>query len=151
MSRPIESDFDFYIGLLNHQPGDLVLFDFQHTGKARSARVLLQEPPRPDGRQLALLKLGVELDPLDSNKARLLGVHADTGVYVARVEAGGPAHHARIMASDILTVLGRYYVTNLDEVGQILDGTHSNERLYVQILRVEGDVIYRDWAYLTIR
>ncbi len=148
---PVESDFEFYIQLLGHRPGEVVLLDAERSGMQRTARVLLQERPRPDGKQLAEKKLGISLEPLTRASARQLGLRVNTGLLITKVQRASPAHREGIARGDILTALGRYYVTDLDEVGQILDGKGAGDRIYIRILRVEGDGIYRLDAHLTVR
>ena len=48
--RPIKSDFDFYLEVVGHQPGDQILFNLSRSNGPMTARVLLQERPRPDGK-----------------------------------------------------------------------------------------------------
>ena len=139
----IRSDFDFYIRMLDHRPGQVVVLDTQRAGTEQSARVRLQEPPRPDGAKLALGKLGMTLSPLTPSAAHKLGLPANAGLLIAAVERGGPAHHEGIEAGDILTILGRFSVSTLEEVGLILADVRPREQVYIRILRLEEGVFYR--------
>ena len=149
--KPVASDFEFYIAMLGHQPGEAVLLDAKRSGLSRTARVLLQEPPRPDGKQLALEKLGIELEELTRAKARRLGLRANRGLLITAVERGGPAHREGIAGGDILTRLAGFSVSDLDFVGQLLDGDKEGIQTQIRILRMEDGVFYRYYTYVTLR
>ena len=148
--RQVDSDFDFYFSLLSKRPGQLVSLNTQRSGTERVARVLLQERSRPDGKQLALQKLGITLEPLTRAGAKRLGLRVNGGLLVASVRRGGPAKQEGIESGDILTALGRFYVSSLDEVGQILEAAQPGSKIYVRILRLEAGGLYRYYTYATI-
>ncbi len=147
----VDSDFDFYMRLLGHLPGQVVSLEAQRSGSPRTARIRLQEPPRPDGKILATEKLGITLSPLSQADARRLRLQSNAGLMIDGAESGGPAHREGIAAGDILTRLGRYGVSDLDEVGLILDEAQAGEQIYVRILRLERGKLYRYYTYVTLR
>lgn len=149
--RAIQSDVEFYLELMKHQPGERVVLDRQRSGKTDSALVLLQEPPRPDGRQLAEQKLGVKLEPLAPELARSLGLGSGSGLLVAEVERGGPAHLVRVAPGDILTSLNGYAVRDLNSVGQILADAQAGQRMPIRIIRQEGGLLFADGTYMSLR
>ncbi len=147
----VESDFEFYMQLLDHQPGQVVSLEAQRSGSSRTARIRLQEPPRPDGAKLAAARLGITLSPLSNENARRLGLRSNAGLMIKGVQSGSGAQNEGIAAGDILTALGRYYVSDLDEVGLILDEAQAGQQIYVRILRLEQGKLYRYKTYLTLR
>ena len=147
----VESDFDFYMQLLDHQPGQIVSLETQRSGSPRTARIRLQEPPRPDGAKLATQRLGITLSPLSRVDARRLRLQSNAGLMIDDAERGGPAQREGIAAGDILTALGGYYVKDLDEVGSILDQAQAGDQIYVRILRLEQGKLHRYYTYVTLR
>ncbi|MCH8912994.1 MAG: trypsin-like peptidase domain-containing protein [Planctomycetes bacterium] len=147
----VESDFDFYMQLLDHQPGQIVSLETRRSGSPRTARIRLQEPPRPDGAKLATQRLGITLSPLSRVDARRLRLQSNAGLMIDDAERGGPAQREGIAAGDILTALGGYYVKDLDEVGSILDQAQAGDQIYVRILRLEQGKLHRYYTYVTLR
>jgi S1-C subfamily serine protease len=147
----LDSHLDYYLEMLGHRPGEKVQLDLTRAGVARRVSVLLQDRVPPDGAELARRMLGIELAPLPERLARQVGLRTSTGMVIAKVERGGPADRIGIKPLDVLERLDRYYVADTDEVGQILDATKSGERIFVGILRPEGQFIYRDGEFLITR
>lgn len=147
----LDSHLDYYLEMLGHRPGEKVQLELTRAGVARRVSVLLQDRVPPDGAELARRKLGIELAPLPERIARQVGLRTSTGMVIAKVERGGPADRIGIKPLDVLERLDRYYVADTDEVGQILEATKSGERIFVGILRHEGQLIYRDGEFLITR
>ena len=147
----VGSDFDFYMQLLGHRPGQVVSLEAERSGSPRTARIRLQEPPRPDGKTLAAERLGITLSPLSRADARRLRLQSNAGLMIEGAESGGPAHREGIAAGDILTRLGRYGVSDLDHVGLILDEAEVGEQIHVRILRQEQGKLYLYFAHVALR
>ena len=137
--------------LLDHQPGQVVSLEAQRSGSPRTARIRLQEPPRPDGAKLAAEKLGMTLSPLSQDDTRRLRLQSNAGLMINDVRSGWPAHREGIAAGDILTRLGRYGVSDLDVVGLILDEAQPGDQIHVRILRLEQGKLYLYYTYVTLR
>ncbi|MCH8964089.1 MAG: trypsin-like peptidase domain-containing protein [Planctomycetes bacterium] len=150
-SKRVESDFDFYMQLLGHRPGQVVSLETLRSGSRRIARIRLQEPPRPDGAKLASEMLGMTLSPLSPQDARRLRLRSNAGLMIDRVQSSGPAHREGIAAGDILTRLGRYGVSDLDHIGLILDEAQAGDQIHVRILRLEQGKLYLYYTYVTLR
>ncbi len=149
--QPVHSSLDTFLSLLGHRPGDTVVLDFLRAGKPRSTQVRLQERLRPDGKQLAVDRLGLVLAPLSTQAARSMNLPKDYGLIVTEVLPHGPADAIKMLPGDILISLDDQYVDDLDELGRILDGRRPGAQLYIRILRVEGPLIYGHGAMLTLR
>ena len=54
---------------------------------------------------------------------------------ITGVVTGAPAHRLGIRRGDVVFQLGRWYVTDLDTVGAILEDVRPGERLRIGILR----------------
>ncbi len=46
-------------------------------------------------------------------------------------------------AGDILEALGRYYITTLDELGQVLEFVDTGDRINIPVLRIDPPNVYR--------
>ncbi|MCG3137959.1 MAG: Periplasmic serine endoprotease DegP [Phycisphaerae bacterium] len=147
----LSSDAEFYFELLRYKPGQTLTLDLQHEQQERSVQIKLLDRPRPDGGQLAWSKLGLRLEPLPDELAKTLRIHSASALLIKEVEKNSPAERIGIVAGDVLTLLGGFYVSNLDEVGQILESINSGEKLSIAILRIEGNILYRDGANITAR
>jgi serine protease Do len=147
----VESELDYHLEMIGHRPGDEVTLGLARKGRPQLVRVRLQERPLPDGRKLALQKMGVTLEPIDQRTAHSLGVKTDTGLHVAGVQPASPAAQIRVLPGDILTALGRQHVSDLTRVGRILEDADPGQRLFICIIRVERNIAYRDCDYVIVR
>ncbi len=137
---------DVLFELIDHHPGDRLLFGLRRNGRTINSRISLDAPPRPDGVRLAAERLGLELQPLPPQSSRDL-----RGLIVTQVERRGPAGKAGIHVGDILTVLDQYFVRSIDDVGLILEDIEEGTQVYMRILRAETGVYWRDWTYVKVR
>jgi serine protease Do len=148
----VGSTLDLAFALLDFEPGNRIAFQVQcEDGSVQMKSTRLQQPPPSDGRKLAEDKLGITLAPLTRALKSELNLHRQGGLLIAKVEKSGPAGRVGVKPGDILTVLDRYYVTSLEEAGQLLERTASGDRMRIRILRIEQDVIYRDSATVVLR
>ena len=70
---------------------------------------------------------------------------------VTGVERGGPAERLGIRRGDVVFQLGRWYVTDTDRLGAILEDVRAGEAMRIGIVRgiVRGNV--RAWATIRAR
>ncbi len=152
--RPAATALDYYFDLIDRNAGDTVTLHLNHDGTERKVRVLLQEKLPPNGEELAWEKLGLKLQPLTAETAKSMRLRPDAGLLIAEIHPNGPSDIG-IVRNDVLTFIGRYHVTDLNEVGDLLKDTKSGDKIYVEILRVDqqnGTVaMYRDGATVRIR
>ena len=83
---------------------------------------------------------------LVSKRSRLSGFSSlaeGKGLLIVAVSAGSPAGEIGIEEGDILEALGRYYVTTLDELGEILEFVDTGDRINISVLRVDPPTVYR--------
>lgn len=147
----VRSNIEFYFEMIGLRPGNRVRLIVERDGVRQPLRALLQERPRSDGGRLAWQKMGVRIRPLTSREARQRQLPVNAGLLITDVEPNSPAEDIRMRRGDVLTVLGRWHVNDLDEVGLLLEHTKPGDRAHVEILRTEGHIIYRDGANLTLR
>lgn len=149
--KPVRSAADFYLGLLEHQPGDVVRLEYARDGRSLHADVKLDASPKLDGKQLALKLFGVSVDNLSEKAARNLGWARNEGVVVTTVEADSPAAKAGLQPGDLLYTLGSYRLQNVDQFGSLLEDVQSGARADVGFVRMfrsrarllEGEIVAR--------
>ncbi len=54
-----------------------------------------------------------------------------------------PAHEIGMEPGGILEALGRYYVTTLDELDQVLEFVDTGDRINISVLRIDPPTVYR--------
>ncbi|MHC5002418.1 MAG: trypsin-like peptidase domain-containing protein [Planctomycetota bacterium] len=140
---PVREGVDFFIGLIGKSPGDAVRLGLERDGRPLSCTLVLDERPMPDGAELASTRLGIVVEPLPASLARELRLPGESGLLVVDVEPGGPADRVALRRRDILVALGRYYVSSVDELGQLLEQVDRGDEMAVSVLRVERGRTYR--------
>jgi serine protease Do len=135
--RPVREGIDFDIALINRKAGETLLLDLKRGEKTIQTALRLQQRPKPDGRELAESRLGVEVVPLSEEVAEALDLPSSRGLVIGEIEPGGPGDRAGVARRDILLALGRHYVSTLDDLGQILEALEPDETVEVRVLRIE--------------
>jgi len=134
--RRIAEGVDYYIELIGTSPGSKLELAAQRGRESYSTTVTLGERPKPDGVRLAREKLGLMLEPLPEKIAGQLRLPGNAGLYVTDVQVGGPAYKVGVEPSDVLVAIGRHYVSDMDDVGELLDAIDSGERVDFVLLRM---------------
>jgi serine protease Do len=135
--RPVCEGIDFYIALIGRKQGDVINLKVDRESKERVATITLAGRPLPDGTQLAIERLGVEVAPLTDDVAQMLGMTGSRGLIVARVEEGSPAAELGLTRRDVLVAIGRHSVDNIEDLGQLLEVIKPGEKVPVTVLRIE--------------
>ncbi len=143
--QEVENGIDYYVRLMQEQPGETVRLDVRRGDRTMEVEMPLKVIPVPDGRKLAKDLLGLELGPVPANLRRELDLPDNVGLVVERVDRGGPADYAEIERGDLMLRINRMPVTTLDEVGLALEGANSSEQVVVEGIRWRSDPAFR-WA-----
>ncbi len=133
---PVRYGVDFDIALIGKEAGEDVRLELLRDGRALDRRLTLDGRPAPDGSVLAERKLGIEAYPLPERVAKELALPGGAGLLVVNVEPDGPASRIGIARRDVLLSLGRWHVSSLDELGQLLETADAGEEVAVSVLRV---------------
>jgi serine protease Do len=135
--QPVRQGMDVDFALIGRKPGDVVALRVQRDGRPVQARLRLGARPAPDGLELARQKLGLDLHPLPEEVARQLGLPNAAGLLVVKVEPGGPADRIGLERRDVLLSLGRYPLSTLEDLGQLLESAPSGEEIPLALVRVD--------------
>ena len=98
----------------------------EHTISARIAKLESDGTRLADAKSAGHGKLGLQVQDLDSQTARQLGVDANKGVVVVGVQPGSPADHASIRQGDVIVEINRKAVKSAsdlkEEIAKVPDG-----------------------------
>ena len=142
-NQPITKSVDFFIGLINKQPGDQIPLTFDRKGRRFQSTMTLAAKPKPNAVQLAKEKLGLDVEDLDPAVAKRLGIRTSVGLFIAGVDDAGPANTSRIRGGDLLFQVDRSQVTSMDDLGLILETIKPGTVIRVMVLRLTQQGVYR--------
>lgn len=149
--RPIREGIEFCIALIGCRPEQVIDLQVRRAGRLVDAKMVLKSRPRPDGAQLAMEKLGLDVQELQPEVAEALGLAGVSGLLVSGVEPGSPAEQTGLQRRDVLIGIGRHSVASLDDLGQLLEVVRSGEALPITVLRVDRRMKVRLSGELTAR
>lgn len=133
--RRVQGPVDFYVSMLEREAGDTVALKLIRDGKPTTTKVTLAPVPRPDGKQLAAKHLGLTLADVKDRAARQFRWDKQ-GVMIVAVEPNSPAAREDIQPGDLLVSMGRYWITDIDQVGSLLTGISQGAAVDVGIRRL---------------
>jgi serine protease Do len=141
--QPLRHAIDYHIALLGRKAGEPIPMQVQRQGKAVALSLTPDARPRPDGTRLLRERFGIVGEPLTRKMASALNLPSVQGLMVQRVEDGSPADQIGLERGDVIDSLGRYQITSMDDVGELLENVQAGQSVRVEILRVSGRVVYR--------
>jgi serine protease Do len=130
--RKLRDGIDYYVRLLEQEPGHAIQLTFTRGGKTRSAEVALEPIPLPDGQRLAWTLLGAELVPVSESARRRYGLSRDVGFVVNRLERDGPADHSGIVEGDLILNVNRVLVESSEDLGLALEDVTPGKRVLLE-------------------
>ncbi len=133
--KPVAEEFCFRRLIVEHKPGDTVVFGVRRRGRAVAVKVKLERIPEPSPRGLAKKKLGIDVQDITADLANALGLQEKSGVLISGVEQSGPAGAAGLRRSDALVYVGRARLTTVRGLGPLLKDLKAGSRLPVIIVR----------------
>jgi S1-C subfamily serine protease len=119
--NPIRQIPDFVCGMTGAKADDRISLTVSRQGKRITKSIKLTARPKPDGAKLARELFGLTLRKIDRKLARELSLSSSRGLVVVGIEAGSPAQKLGIDLKDIIFQIERFYVTDLDSLGVILE------------------------------
>ena len=144
--RPLGDLFDFFMQIVQHQPGDVVALVVERGGQALDIQFTLGRHPQPSPGELLQEKFGLTGSDLTPEMARRRGTAVDFGVYAAQIAPDGPAHRAGLERGDVIIQIGSNPVRNLRDAAAALRTTIAGERVVVVIVRQD----YRAFTRVTV-
>jgi serine protease Do len=138
----LRNGIDYYVHLLDEEPGRQVQLAVQRGQQTLDLSVPLEAVPPPNGRELAARLFGLELTEVSDELRRRYDLPPTVGLIVEGVERGSPADRARIRRGDLIVRFDRVPVRTLKEAGAVLEQAEPGERIGVEGLRIDGDHAY---------
>lgn len=132
----VDEPVDYHIALIGRQPGETLRIKYERNGESRTKTLTIERRPAPDGAELALARLGLEVEPLPADLARRLNLRPDTGLIIRGVEIRGPAHRLGVREGDVLIGIGRHHISNMDELGRLLENLRAGDSVQMTVLRI---------------
>jgi serine protease Do len=140
---PVRRDTDFYFALLEKKPERPIRIDLLRDGMPKRVELTILEIPKPDGAELARGLFGLQVRELTPEQCRRLGLRPGAGLLVVGVERNSPAAEIGVAPGDIITSLGRYYVSTLEEMGELLQYVKRGDDIRFGGLRLERGELWR--------
>ena len=138
--RPLRGALDFYVGMLDRKADEIVNVKVAREGKSRQLKMTLAPVPKPDGRQLAQLKLGVMIEDVRDAAARKYR-WSRHGAIVVGVEPNGPADREDIRPGDLLISAGQIYISDVAHFGSLLAGVRPGDPVDIGFRRRTSGVL----------
>jgi serine protease Do len=138
---PIPTVVDFHLALVGRKPEEILLIRLQRDGKPQTASLVLGRRPKPDAAALFQKKLGLEVAPLEPQKAKEMGLRVARGLVVKTVELKlyEKLEH-RPRAGDVLARIGWIRPRDLDHAGLLLEKIPPSQTVSLVFLRRAGNV-----------
>lgn len=146
-SKKIDSVLDFEKYILNKNVNDIVNFTIYRNGNKKNVRISISKTPKPSAVKLAKEKLGLNVQELTPSIAKRLGIRSTRqGVLVSSVEKNSPAEMVQILAGYVIVRIGPYRITNIQEIGIILNEVESGEILDIGLIWADAYGEHRGYA-----
>ncbi len=146
-SKPVSGEFCFRRLVMEHKPGDTVVFRVQRGAATLDAKVTFGLVPEPSPTELAKEKLGLDVQDLTKDLAAALGIQEEAGVVIAGLEERGPGEEAGLRRSDVIVHFGGMRLRNVRALGMALKDIEPRTRIAIIIIR--NRTLYR--AVITSR
>jgi len=144
---PVRQIPEFTCGMFSAGAPAKVRLEIRRGGKTVLATVAVEAKPRPNGKRLAQGLFGMTLREITPQLARDLRLPLDGGLLVVGIEQGSPANRIGLRLKDVIFQAGKFYVTDLETLGILLEDFPAGEALRIGVAR--GSVAV--WARIVAR
>ncbi|MFQ5806444.1 MAG: trypsin-like peptidase domain-containing protein [Phycisphaerae bacterium] len=128
----LRDGIDYYVHLLQQEPGETVRLKFERGAKTLAAKVALQPIPPPDGMRLASTLLGMELAPIPKSLRQRHRLPENVGFIVKQVARNRPDRRTDIVPGDVILRVNRLVVRSSEDLGLVLEGVQPGERVLLE-------------------
>ena len=139
--QPVTHPFDFQRMVLRKNAGERISVKYARNGVTKTAVLELRKVVQKSGLELAMDKLGLQLQRITPVMAKELGLDPNIGLVVVGVVEGSPAYKAGMERGDLILRLAGRPVADVDRLGNLLEGLQTGTN--VQVLLFRGNAMYR--------
>ncbi|MBI2192340.1 MAG: trypsin-like peptidase domain-containing protein [Planctomycetes bacterium] len=139
--QPVTTLLDFNKKILRHEQGEAVTVDYVRDGRNQQAQLTLAALPAPSEMEMARKRLGLQVQSVNPQLGKRLGLRVEQGLLITELEKGGPAHAAGLRTMDVIVQIDRFRIQSTEELGRLLHHFRTGSR--IQVIIVRGDVIGR--------
>ncbi len=132
----IHQDLDFYVYLLGMKPDETLRCRLQRGPRTVTANIRPQAIPIPDGARLLREKFGLTARLLSPEQARQISSRLSGGLVIESVESNSPAERAGLKRGHLIVMIGRYFPTDLEKLGQLLEEVKRGDQVPIRVLEI---------------
>jgi serine protease Do len=136
---PIRQDLDYYVHVLNADARKALTLELKRGEKRLTATIQPKAIPVPDAAELMLKKFGLVVQPLTAAQAKQLDLSG--GLLITEVEAGSPADQAGFRENLIIVGIGRYFPSDMEELGLLLERVRRGEKVRFRVYQMQRQYI----------
>jgi serine protease Do len=123
---------DAYVDLLSAKADAPIEIDF---AGGESEKITPHATPLPDAIVQAKKLLGITIEPLTPALAEKYHLQEEDGLLIDAVESDTVASRAGLQPGDIIVQLGRYRISNLDDLAALLDRLPTSGQVRIGVIR----------------
>jgi serine protease Do len=133
--EPLRQISEYTCAMLAVEPGETAKLKVLRGGRELTVDVKIARKPKPDGKALGRQLFGMRLRTLTPQLARDLRLSIPRGLLVVGVDPESPAQQLGVEPEDVLFQVDRFYVTDLDNLGTILEDIRPGQKVTIGIVR----------------
>ena len=139
--------------LIRKKAGDIVKFDIERGGTAKSFIVKLTALPVLSVKDMMLKKFGVQVQALTRELAQGLGIPFTQGLLVADVEPGSPGAAAQFQRGIVITQVAGEGVASMDRVAEQLEDVKAGDMVSMAVVVTErrGNILLQQTANVSLK
>lgn len=142
--KPTPAVADFHFALVGRKPEEKLDLELMRSQEKLTVPLVLASRPKPDAAALAREKLGLEILPLDDEKAQAMALRVPRGFVVAGVK---PKHYEGVdhppVEGDVPARIDKIRPRDLDHLAQILDRIQPGQRVPMVLVRRKDEMCMR--------
>jgi serine protease Do len=146
----LRSGIDYWFSLLGHREGDALRISYCR-GETEGEAVVTLARRRVSAAQLALERLGVEVEDVSSEQLSRLRAGNLNGVAVKWVEPNGPADRAGIEPRDLLLSVGPRGLQTIEDLRETLESLPFGDMIPVEFGYLQKDEFVRQSRQVRVR
>jgi S1-C subfamily serine protease len=135
--KPLTQDVDFYIHVLGLKADGRMTLNLRRGGRNITKVVSARAVPIPDGASLLREKFGLLVRLVSLDEAREYGIKG--GLMVTGVDRGSQAAEVGFRRGMIVDQVGKYFPTDLDELGLVLEKVQRGEKVTFRLWTIGRD------------